>query len=233
MPFDEAKAFEQNAQQAAQNEYDDTTFQLLFRDDLQEKEIARILLEHGMRPWDEGRLVADFIFEELLDESLIDNANVLQLIQQYRKIRQEKTESVSRSEFVYHPDPELSRFAVSLLQSPYEESPRWRENATTNSSFQARLFERDYEELVKLIQSPNPEDLQKYLLMEEDKSIEEVQSAITYLKLRKIKRMILENQQDMEKTNDSEELRILHQTHVHLKDMEIGLTQSMGTVVWK
>ena len=233
MPFDEAKAFEQNAQEAAKNEYDDTTFQLLFKDDLQEKEIARILLEHGMRPWEGDKLVADYIFEELLDESLIDNPAVVSLIHQYRTLRQEHTGPVSRTQFVYHPDQELSRFAVSLLQSPYEESPRWRDSSTTYSGYQPRLFDQDYEEIVKLIQAPHSEGLQKYLLIEEDKSLEEVHSAITYLKLRKIKRMILENQQDMEKPHTPEEFRILHQTHVHLKQMEISLTQSMGTVVWK
>ena len=233
MPFDEAKTFEQNAQEAAKNEYDDTTFQLLFKDDLQEKEIARILLEHGMRPWDTDKLVADHIFEELLDESLIDNPAVVNLIHQYRALRQQHTEPVSRTQFVYHPDQELSRFAVSLLQSPYEESPRWRDSTTTYSGYQARLFEQDYEEILKLIQSPGADGLQKYLLIEEDRSLEEVHSAITYLKLRKIKRMILENQQDMEKPHSPEEFRILHQTHIHLKQMEISLTQTMGTVVWK
>jgi len=233
MPFDEAKTFEQNAQEAAKNEYDDTTFQLLFKDDLQEKEIARILLEHGMRPWDADKLVADHIFEELLDESLIDNPAVVNLIHQYRALRQQHTEPVSRTQFVYHPDQELSRFAVSLLQSPYEESPRWRDSTTTYSGYQARLFEQDYEEILRLIQSPGADGLQKYLLIEEDRSLEEVHSAITYLKLRKIKRMILENQQDMEKPHSPEEFRILHQTHIHLKQMEISLTQTMGTVVWK
>lgn len=233
MPFEEAKNFEQNAQEGERNEYDETTFQLLFKDDLQEKEIARILLEHGMRLWEGEKLVADYIFEELLDESLIDNTSVLQLVQYYRKLRLEKTSPISRSEFVYHPDPELSRFAVSLLQSPYEESPRWRNSNTTYSGYQARLFEHDYADMVKLIQSENPEDLQKYLLIEEDKSLEEVQSAITYLKLRKIKRMILENQQDMEKEHSADEFRILHQTHLHLKQMEMSLTQSLGSAVWK
>jgi len=233
MPFEEAKAFEQNAQEGERNEYDETTFQLLFKDDLQEKEIARILLEHGMRTWEDEKLVADYIFEELLDESLIDNPSVLQLIQFYRELRQEKTTPISRSDFVYHAEKEISRFAVSLLQSPYEESPRWRNSATSHSGFQPRLFEQAYADVVKLIQSENPEDLQKYLLMEEDKSLEEVQSAISYLKLRKIKRMILENQQDMEKEHNPDEFRILHQTHLHLKQMEISLTQSMGSAVWK
>jgi DNA primase len=84
-----------------------------------------------------------------------------------------------------------------------------------------------------MLKSPDEEALNKFLRIDEDRSSEEVLSAITYLKLRKIKRMILENQQDMEKEHSQEEFRILHQTHNHLKQMEIGLTQAMGTVIWR
>jgi hypothetical protein len=45
--------------------------------------------------------------------------------------------------------------------------------------------------------------------------------------------MILENQQDMEKEHSTDEFRILHQTHLHLKQMEMSLTQSLGSAVWK
>src|SRR5215510_114236 len=45
LPFEEAKTQEQNARVAEETNYDDATFNLLFKDELQEKEIARILLE--------------------------------------------------------------------------------------------------------------------------------------------------------------------------------------------
>src|SRR6476620_1357931 len=41
MPFEEAKVLEENARKAAENDFSDQTFSLLFRDDLQEREIAR------------------------------------------------------------------------------------------------------------------------------------------------------------------------------------------------
>lgn len=233
MPFDEAKHFEENAKQAEKNEYDDNTFQLLFKDDLQEREVARILIEFGMRVWDDQRRVSDYLFEEMVDESLVDNKEVLKLIQAYRDMTLQRAENISRSDFVYHPDPNISRFAVSLLQSPYEESVHWRTTFSQQSGYQSKVFEQGYEEFLKMIKAPDAESLNQFLRMDEDRSLEEVQSAITYLKLRKIKRMILENQQDMEKPHTPDEFRILHQTHNHLKQMEIGLTQSMGTVVWR
>ena len=44
LPFEEAKQQEENAKQAEQTNYDDATFNLLFKDELQEREVARILL---------------------------------------------------------------------------------------------------------------------------------------------------------------------------------------------
>ena len=60
-----------------------------------------------------------------------------------------------------------------------------------------------------------------------------VESAISYLKLRKIKRMLLENQLDLEKPHTEEEYNMLNQTHEHLKKMEMELTKKSGTVIIK
>jgi DNA primase len=69
--------------------------------------------------------------------------------------------------------------------------------------------------------------------MGEDRTSEIVSSAVNYLKLRKIKRMLHENQQDMEKPHTPEEYAMLHQTHEHLKKLEIDLTKQMGAVIVK
>src|SRR5688572_20084560 len=88
-PFEEAKQQEENARRAESTGYDDSTFALLFRDELQEREVARILLEYGTRRWDGSKLVADHVFEEMVDETLIDNEEVIRLINAYKKIMQE------------------------------------------------------------------------------------------------------------------------------------------------
>ena len=72
-----------------------------------------------------------------------------------------------------------------------------------------------------------------FLKMGEDKSNEGVESAMNYLKLRKVKRMLLENQLDLEKPHTEEEFGMLHQTHEHLKQMEIELSKKMGAVILK
>lgn len=231
LPFDEAKKHEENARQAEETNYDDATFNLLFKDELQERELARILLEFGIKKWDEQTLVAEHIFEEMVDESLIDNQDVLVLLNTFRETLLRNQTAPEKNFFIYHPDTRLSTFAVSLLNFPYEESERWRTEFSQDSGFQKQLFEQSYEDFMRTIAKDNDKELLRFLKMDEDKTNEEVESVINYLKLRKIKRMLLENQVDMEKTHTPEEYDILHQTHEHLKKAEIGITRKMGTVI--
>ena len=72
--------------------------------------------------------------------------------------------------------------------------------------------------------------LMSYLKMGRDNTIEEVESAVNYLKLRKIKRLLLQNQSDLEKAEPAHQ-STLFLTHQHLKQMEMELTRKLGTVV--
>lgn len=233
MPFEEAKLAEENAKKAEQTDYDDATFSLLFKDELQEREVARILLEYGIRKWDDKKFVAEHIFEEMVDETLIDNKDVIRLLAVFKELLQTSPETANRNYFIYHQDTRLSTLAVSLLNFPYEESNHWREEFSQSTGYQQGLFQQNYEDFIHSISKGNDEKLMSFLKMGEDKTNEEVESAIGYLKLRKIKRMLLENQLDMEKEHTADELSILNQTHLHLKQMEIELTKKMGTVILK
>ena len=77
----------------------------------------------------------------------------------------------------------------------------------------------------------NKNSLISYLKMEVDRTHEEIESAIGYLKLRKIKRMLLENQLDLEKPHTTVEYEMLHHTHRHLKQMEMELSRKTGAVI--
>jgi DNA primase len=233
LPFEEAKHHEQNARQAEESGYDDTTFNLLFKDELQEREVARILLEYGIKKWDESKLVSDYIFEEMVDETLIDNTEVVKLIHAFKEIAQRDISKANKNYFIYHEDKSLSALAVSLLNLPYDESERWRTEFSQASGYQKNLFEQSYEDFIKTVARDNEEDLLRFLKMDEDRTNEAVESAISYLKLRKIKRMLLENQVDLEKQHTPEEYNMLHQTHEHLKQMEMQLTKKTGTVIIK
>lgn len=232
LPFEEAKAHEENAKKAAATDYDDTTFNLLFKDELQEKEFARVLLEHGNKKWHEG-VVAEFMLDEILDEGLFDNADVLKLINEYKKALEKERTLLNKNLFIYSNDPAISSFAVSLLNFPYEASEHWKREYSSSTGYQQKLFEQSYEDFLRSITVGNETELMTFLKMDEDKTHIEVESALNYLKLKKIKRMLLENQVDLEKNHTPDEYKTLAQTHEHLKQMERDISSKLGAVIIK
>jgi len=232
LPFEEARSHEENAQKAAATDYDDATFNLLFKDELQEKEFARVLLEHGNKKWNEG-VVAEFMLDEILDEGLFDNVDVLKLISEYKKALDKERSILNKNLFVYSNDPAISSFAVSLLNFPYEASEHWKREFSSSTGYQKKLFEQSYEDFIRSVTVGNETELMTFLKMDEDKTHIEVESAISYLKLKKIKRMLLENQVDLEKKHTPEEYQNLAQTHEHLKQMEREISGKLGAVIIK
>jgi DNA primase len=181
-------------------------FDLLFKDELQERALVRTLMEFGIKPWDETRTVADYIFDEMEENGLqemFDNKQLLNIIGVYRGWYQEGIEPTAKS-FLYHENQQLNVLAVSLMDnSSFEISPNWNEH-----------FDR-----------PIPTREEVYQT--------EVTSCLNYLKLRKIKRLITENQKDMEQSHDPVVLKNLIETHHHLKLLEMELAKKMGTVIMK
>ncbi len=230
LSFEEAKLFEENAKQSAATDFDDGTYSLLFKDDLQEKEVARILLEFGNRRWINDSTVADFIFEEI-DESLLENEQVKGLFQAYRNEVQTGNLPKGPQSFIHYPDQIISTFAVSLLQFPHEESSRWRQDFNQTQGYQSSLFEKEYEDFISTLSPEKKEQLLDFLQSEEDKSPEAIRSAIHYLKLRKVKRMLLENQKDLENERNEKEINVMLQTHEHLKKVERSLAATVGSVI--
>lgn len=229
---EEAKSHEENAQKAAATDYDDTTFNLLFKDELQEKEFARVLLEHGNKKWN-GGTIADHMLDEILDEQLFDSAEVLKLINVYKTVLKNENIKPDKNFFVYHSDPVISSFTVSLLNFPYEASEHWKREFSSSTGYQQRLFEQSYEDFLRSVSVGNETELMTFLKMDEDKTHVEVESALNYLKLCKIKRMMLENQVDLEKKHTPEEYQNLAQTHEHLKQMEKEISDKLGAVIIK
>jgi len=231
LPFDDAKYYEENAKKAAQTNYDDNTFDLLYKDELQEKEIARVLLEHGSRPWEDGQLTAEHIFNELPDEDLFENETVLQILHEYKE-HLENGEAIDKNHFVYHPDNKISTFVVSLIHFQYQQSNHWKEELSHSTGYQQSLFKQDYKTFLRLIDRENKKELEKFLNIEEDKTPQEITSAIIYLKLKKVKKLLLQNQADMEKASPTEQMT-LFLTHQHLKQIEMDLTSKLGSVIVK
>ena len=65
------------------------------------------------------------------------------------------------------------------------------QNSARTAVFRSNFFEQSYEDFMKTIAKDNDKKLMSFLKMDEDTTNEEVESVINYLKLRKVKRMLL------------------------------------------
>ncbi len=119
------------------------------------------------------------------------------------KIWYEEKLEPTAKNFLYSDNLEMSRLVVSIIEFPYEVSPNWQKN---------------YEMPV-----PTREDNYK----------EEIISTLSYLELKKIKKLIDMNQKELETTTSAERQLLLIQTHVRLKDLETKLTKEIGAVILK
>lgn len=223
-------ADEEAVAKAEASNFDDATFDMLFKDQLQEKELARILLEYGNRRWDDQTLIASYVFEEI-DDLDIEDKDVYKLVHAIKELLNTNPQLFNDKYFIYHEDKQLSSFVISLLNHPYEESKKWIEKAGQNMGYQRTLFNQEYEAFLRTVSDGNDEELNRFKLISEDRTKEIVVSAIRYLKLKKIKRMLLQNQQDMELDKAYEKFKELHFIHRSLKDMEREITDQLGTVI--
>jgi DNA primase len=103
---------------------DDT--QLLFnQDEAHERNILRVLLEFGLRAWDENRTMADFIFEEL-EQFHFDNPQLEQLYEEYRIWYGQGLEPTTKT-LLYHENETIRNLVISISVFPFELSQKWDE----------------------------------------------------------------------------------------------------------
>ena len=102
----------------------------------------------------------------------------------------------------YHEDERVQKWVVSLFEPDHELSTRWNEK----------------------LGKPEREDVKDI--------INEIEIGLMYFKLRKVKKMISQNQMDLETAPENEQIQLL-QIHKHLKEVERALTQGIGTVIMK
>ncbi|MEO5889568.1 MAG: DNA primase [Ferruginibacter sp.] len=186
-------------------EIEDDAAALFNKDEPHERAMVRSLLEFGLKSWDEKFRVADHVFSEIEVNQLEELIDNKNLIALLKIYKTWYDEGLepTAKTFLYHEDNVMRHLAMVVMDYNYEISPNWKE------VYEGKIDTR--------------EDLYK----------EEVFSTLNYLKLRKIKRMMDENQRDLEKAQSSEEQMILLQVHQHLKQMEIDLTRKLGTVIFR
>lgn len=184
-------------------EADADTLALLNKDEQVERNVVRALLEFGDYDWEDNQKVSEYILSEFDELAELIDNKEMLSVIETYKRLKEEGIAVTPKTFLYSENIALSTLVVGLMDVQYELSPNWKEH------YDGPLLTR--EQLYK----------------------EEVTSSLNYLKLRKIKRLIDENQKDLSKATSAEEQMILMQTHQRLKQMEVELTQHNGTVIFK
>jgi DNA primase len=178
---------------------------VLNKDTMQEQALVRALLEFGQMDWDENRKVAEFIFEQMSDMDLHELIDDTTLVEilMIYKTMYAEGHQPDVKSFLYHEDMRISGEVMKITADADDLSPNWRE------------FYKGY------------------IASREDLYRSEVASTLSYLQLRKIKRLMMENQIELEKSADPEQQLLLIQTHIELKKMEQAITKNTGTVIYK
>lgn len=197
--FEDAKNLQQNSENTVQN-FDDTDL-LLQQDELQERNLLRVLLEYGLNSWDEERTIAQYIFNEI-EQFYFDNSELRYLYETYKTQYQQGFEPTAKT-LLYHEDDRIRNMVVTATFFPFELSLRW------------------------------DEVMENMNILNKDNSLQDVLMSLNYFKLHKIKKMFGENQRDIEQSKDIDEQMRLVKIHKELKEMEVKITQQLGTVILK
>ncbi len=121
---EEAAYLQEQASRQPEDVLDDTQF-LFNQDEAHEKNMLRVLLEYGLRPWDESRSMADYIFEEL-EQFHFDNPDLEKLFEEYRTWYLQGLEPTAKT-LLYHENENIRNLVVSITMFPFELSQKWDE----------------------------------------------------------------------------------------------------------
>lgn len=139
-----------------------------------EKSITRCLLEFGLKEWEEGKTVADYLLYDWLDEDAIESELMKKIIDNYKKWYEEGLQPTSKT-FLYNDDLTLSNAVISLIEFPYEISPGWADRYEMPVLTREENYKKDikssliYLQLTRIKQliEENEAELQKSKVMEE------------------------------------------------------------------
>jgi DNA primase len=88
-------------------------------------------LEYGLRPWDESRSMADYIFDEL-EQFHFDNPDLEKLFEEYKIWYRQGLEPTTKT-MLYHENEILRNLVISISVTPFELSQKWDEVMETMS----------------------------------------------------------------------------------------------------
>ena len=188
-----------------EEQVEDVGLNLLNKDELQDRALVRSLLEFGTKQWDEEQSTAEYIFNEFKDDTWEDLIENENLIKiiNLYKTWYDAGDNPTEKSFLYYEDASINSLVITLMDSQTEISENW------FKKFEGKIATRD--------------DLYR----------EEVLSTLAYFKLRKIKKLIFQNQKDLENAGKDEDEMIYLKIHMHLKKLEREILTNFGTVIYK
>ncbi|MBS1627006.1 MAG: DNA primase [Bacteroidetes bacterium] len=194
LPFEEANTL---LQQNTQQPYTEDFF-ITSNDEIQEKNVLKVLLENGLKKWNENQTIAEYIFTEL-EAFQFDNKQLEDLFNEYKILYNQNAEPTIKS-FLYHTNESVRNLVTNIAIFPFELSQNW------------------------------DEVLEGMNIVNRDVTQMDVQLSIAYFKLKKIKKMLEQNQADMEQASFSEQVKLI-QIHKELKEIEMQITKNLGSVI--
>ncbi len=162
------------------------------KDEAQEKNVLRVLLEYGLNEWSPNVTIAEYIFEEL-EQYRFENADMEYLFEVYKKHYNEGLRPSAKT-LLYHEEARIRTLVVNVTLFPFELSQRWDEkleNIKVNNldtSLQDVMMSLNYFKLqkIKKMFEQNQEDMLKskelseqLQLMEVHKRLKEIEIEIT------------------------------------------------------
>jgi len=173
----------------------------------QEKDIVRILISggHKLLDNDQGTTIGKFLIDNIIDV-LNDFENPLyqKVIHDYYHCLENNIE-VNEKYFLEHKDSSIKNLAEYFLSLPDEYSPNWEDKYG-----------------IFLLSQKKPDD----------NFVNDSKNAILRFKLKKINKLITENQLKL-KTSDAEQTLLLLKVQQHLLTIRKSITDELNTVVLK
>jgi DNA primase len=177
LPFEEANTILQQTQQPL---IDIDDFSLLNKDEAHEKNVLRVLLEYGLRNWNDEKTTAQYVFEEL-EQFHFDNDALEQLYNLYRTQYEQGAEPTAKS-FLYHKEEAIRKLVIGITMFPFELSQKWDEKlegmniANRDTSHEDVLQSVNYFKLrkIKTMFEENQRDLESATSLEEQMKLIEI-----------------------------------------------------------
>ena len=117
LPFEEAQ------HHMPQQSETDVAYDLFHQDEAQERSVIRVLLEYGLKPWDDQHSNAEYIWHEL-ENFNFENPELERIYNLYFQQYQQGLQPTTKT-MLYNEDQSLRELIISITMFQFELSHRW------------------------------------------------------------------------------------------------------------